>query len=109
MQSLILYYMLLDLFEVGEQVSKADSDEDIIEGEGCLVGEENVGAEDHSPRPALKQAHRMVRIPGENIITGSKMNIFTATHTQHYRQAVHLAERNWSLNRNSANLIARWR
>ena len=106
MQSLILYYVLLDLFEVGEQVSKADSDEDIIEGEGCLVGEENVGAEDHSPRPALKQAHRMVRIPGENI-TGSKMNIFTAT--QHYRQAVHLAERNWSLNRNSANLIARWR
>ena len=63
----ILYYVLLDLFEDGEQVSMADSDEDVIEGEGCLVGEENVGAEDHGPRPALKQAHRVVRIPGENI------------------------------------------
>ena len=42
---------------------------------------------------------------GKIFITGSKMNIYTAT--QHYRQAVHLAERNWSLNRNSANLMAR--
>ena len=63
MQSLILYYVLLDLFEVGEQVSKADSDEDIIEGEGCLVGKEKVGEEADSSCPAFKQAQRVVWSP----------------------------------------------
>ena len=39
------------------------SDEDLGEGEGCLVGEEKVGKETDSSCPAFKQAQRVVGSP----------------------------------------------
>ena len=67
---LLLYYVLLDLFEDGEQVSMADSDEDVIEGEGCLVRKEKVGEETDGSGPAFKQTQRVIGSPrGSEIIS----------------------------------------
>ena len=39
------------------------SDEDLGEGEGCLVGKEKVGEETDGSSPAFKQAQRVVGSP----------------------------------------------